>query len=564
METSPIIKEIEQSIGEGNPCGEDITYDEAFQQIKTMIDSGVTVGGRIDQEKALRGGEESIVSEKEGTDFDRIVELSREILRSKSKDIRVSCYLALGLFHTKGVVGMAEGLTGLHRLITTYWEDMYPAKRRARARSSAVKFLADRLDDRLKVYQPTADDRELLEESLEVLETLQMFLLDELEEEAPALSSFKKTLTELIRRVPDSTGENGEGQAGIEETLEGPDEETEEEAKRLAAEQKTARQAQRPESISETESGYQGENDAYSAVLQAAAFLCEQDRTSTVPYRLSRTVRWVILRSEPPHENGKTNIPPPEEQRCSYVAGLLDKGQYLGLLQEAESIFREPPFHFWLDLQRMLTAGMEALGPAYSDVRETVMTEMALLVGRIPNLPELTFNDGTPFADALTREWIELEVATVRDGKQDESTDEREAVEGDRLAARFEEARGQLTRGDLSAALNVMNDGRGEDGSKKNRFRRQLYLASLCMKGGQPTVARPILEQLEEEIHRHDLEAWDPRLALTVWTDLYNCYEALAGSSAVVDKQMVRERAAHVFERICTIDPDFAVSLRKG
>ena len=67
----------------------------------------------------------------------------------------------------------------------------------------------------------------------------------------------------------------------------------------------------------------------------------------------------------------------------------------------------------WLDPHRYISLAMDNLGEAYFAAKQALLVEVALLLQRAPELPTLTFNDGSPFADADTVAWIEAEVSKV-------------------------------------------------------------------------------------------------------------------------------------------------------
>jgi hypothetical protein len=85
-------------------------------------------------------------------------------------------------------------------------------------------------------------------------------------------------------------------------------------------------------------------------------------------------------------------------------------------------------------------------------------------------------------------------------------------------------------------------------------------MASFCMRGGQPTIARPLLEELEQDIDRFSIHEWEPWLALEAWTALNKCYETLAAGPTTPAKQALQQRGEHLFERICRLDTSFALA----
>ena len=517
---SPLLQAIREPIAGDAPAGEKVTYDDDFQQLKGQINSLESATG--------------------ATDFEQVVTLGEKILTEKSKDLSTVCYMALGLARQQGAEGVAEGLGAARVLVDVFWEDLYPAQRRMAGRRNALQFLADRLkEELLRFDDPVEADREPLRRAQEDLEALQAFCMEEMGEHAPAFSGIKSALEKVIGRLPEPE----------------PDE-PEEEA-----------EAQGPSASGAAPAGpgeLQSAADAQQAVTRAAAFLREQgEEPNPVPYRLLRVLRWGILQQAPPHENGQTRIDPPLEQRRTYLSGLLEQGEHETLVAEAEASFQNSPFHFWLDLQRLLAAALDAQGEAWAPVHEAVLEETALLVHRLPELPALAFRDGTPFADPLTRDWIDAQVRSLRSANS-AAPQNGTAAEGEAGAAldeQYRAARQQLGSGDLPGALAAMREGEAQDASAEERFRRRLYVAELCVKGQHPAVARPLLEHLDADVERHALDDWDPPLALQVWTNLHACYRALVRTAPQAQKQTLTEAAQVVFEKICRLDAARALSM---
>ena len=633
--------EVLAPISEEAPCGTDATYDDDFRLVKEKIDALNSFSGRIDQEKALSDEDASFVQEAEQGEevFATIETVSRRILREKSKDVRIVCYLGLALAQQRGLAGAAEGLAVVRALVEEYWEEMYPPMHRMRARQGAFTFLFQRLRVLLDAAEPGAEDHALLQGALGDIEALQAVLMERMEDQAPITSSLKKKLEALLRQVPDpaeseasvssevekrTVEEPGGGAPNVEEAGSGEvsagkatevSQQTGEQ-KDAAAQSRAERQnggtgeTGGGEALPERAAGRHGDGaphdvalakaeesptEALSAkqvtrrLLEGVTAMREQDDTQAVPYRIARSLRWDALRVLPTHDedDGRTRVAPPPEQRCTYLRGLPEKERYRRLISDAEDSFHQSPFHFWLDLQRLVVQGLDALGKPYEAAALAVRRECALLLERLPGLPRLRFRDGTPFASPATRAWLETSVQAVlnsREGAVEDGAYETPSS-ADPLDEQFQEARRRLGEGDLAAALQLM---KGSDTSRagpsgREQFRRRLYSALLCMRAGQHAVARPVLEALGAEADRRELSDWNPPLALEVWSGLCECLMVLASERPSEDSPQFsppgrddgaparetgdggdfRKRAACAFARVCELDPSRAFRLRR-
>lgn len=525
---SPFLQAVRAPIDDDHPAGDSVTYDDDFQQLKTQINEIGSASGEAD--------------------YATICELARRILTEKSKDLRAAGYLVIGEARQNGAAGLAESVHAVRLLVDTFWDDLYPAKRRMRGRSSALQFISDRLGDWLERATFEPGDREPLVATRDHLKAIQDFGLQEMGEHAPALSGLLKTLDKAIGKLPEPEPDEPEAAEPDDASDSPPD---------ASAARPPAGATPRTGATAPTDIG--SGTDALKAVRAVAAYLLEQDRTDPAPYRLMRSLRWGTLRTEPSHEGGTTRIEAPMEPRRAYLGGLLEKGEYQTLVEESESSFQSETFHFWLDLQRLLSSALDALGKPYQDARDAVMIDTALLVERVPRLPTLAFRDGTPFADPLTQDWIETQVRPLLAG--DGASAGGDSGPRMAVAEHYSEARKRLGSGSLEDALALMNEGAAEDTSAEETFHRRLYTATLCMKGSQPAVARPLLDTLSAAIERHALDTWNPSLALEVWTSRCQCYDLLAQNAAPDDKPSLVAEADDAFDKICQVDAAAAVAV---
>ncbi|MFT2542654.1 type VI secretion system domain-containing protein, partial [Escherichia coli] len=72
--------------------------------------------------------------------------------------------------------------------------------------------------------------------------------------------------------------------------------------------------------------------------------------------------------------------------------------------------------HFWLDIQWYLHQALAKAGAPWDRWTAVIRQDLALLLERLPGLENLAWNDGTPFADEVTRNWIAQQVMMREDG----------------------------------------------------------------------------------------------------------------------------------------------------
>ncbi len=96
------------------PCGEDLSYDAAFLALEDMVRTK-SAGGIVE-------GAEEVIEE---PNWREVREKSLELL-GRSKDLRVTLYLTLGLLKTEGLAGLRDGLAVVRRLLERFWDNLYP------------------------------------------------------------------------------------------------------------------------------------------------------------------------------------------------------------------------------------------------------------------------------------------------------------------------------------------------------------------------------------------------------------------------------------------------------
>ena len=121
------------------PAGADMRYENEYVELKEMI-------AKADDPA------------KPPVDWNQVVQFGDTILKNQSKDILVASYHAYGLFKIKGLDGLATGLASLAEMMDAFWEDMFPAVRRKRARASAIVWLVEKMTLDLGTTQVGAGD----------------------------------------------------------------------------------------------------------------------------------------------------------------------------------------------------------------------------------------------------------------------------------------------------------------------------------------------------------------------------------------------------------------------
>lgn len=507
-----------------NPAGIDVAYEDSFQQLKAEIDKIGSASG--------------------AADYDQIADSGIHILTNQSKDLTAACYLSIGLFRTRKWPGVVDGVAVCRILVEDYWETMYPALRRMRARKNALQFLTERLADWIEQNPPGPMDRENVEWVTEEVQTLQAKTTELMAEEAPAFSLVQRLLRDALRKLP--APKSAEEPTASSATDAAPVSTSSDQASSPSA-------SATPSSAPSADVGeVKSSADAVRVVAKVVEYLREQQPYDPVAFRLMRAIRFGQLTQLPPAEGGKTKIQPPIPQRIAALNTMLEQGNHEVLAREAEVSFQQSPFHFWLDLQRFLATALENLGTPAKAAYDAVVFEAANLQKRFPGLAQLTFQDGTPFADAATKDWL-VEISA---GSSEAAVSSKAKAPAD-LEEDLQNARARVMEGDLTSAIRILESGIS---SESSRFERRLAAAELCLRGNRPDAARSILEGLDEMIRRYELNVWAPELAFDALRLYLRALNALMSNAPNPDKPILKKQADDIFERLCQIDPAGALA----
>ncbi len=520
-----------QPISSESPTGTSVRYEPEFEELQAEIDKLVSISGGI-------------------PDWGKVVKLSEEILREKSKDLLVASYLCGGLLETEGLSGLHDGLTIFRDIIANYWEKLFPPMKRKRGRIGAAAWLAERLEKVLERREPVEAEGEMAKLCRECLGELDRLLLEYLGDDAPTM----QRVIRILRRWPEPEVR----------------EEKEEDEKQIADAKEKEAEA-KPASPPATGAGISvgeitSEADFHKALRQTlgilkrlAGYAFNQNKSDPLAYRLLRQGVWMDINDLPPHQNNKTKLPYPGQIK-DRLDRMLSEGRWDELLTQSESLLPERPL--WLDLQRYTATALSNLGKDYISARDMVTTELAGFLRRMPGLDNLMFAGGEPFADLETKAWIEnyvLVAGKQESGSEKVSIDSEKEGESEELWDRVNEMK---AKGDINRALGLLKEHLWHASSEREAFCRRLDMARFCLESGLYEVAVPHLRFLEERIKSYHLDSWEPSLAIPALVALYRCEQTLASKQRRVNPELGK-KLEEIYAEICRLDPAEALSLKE-
>ncbi|HCD4104379.1 TPA: type VI secretion system protein TssA [Klebsiella pneumoniae] len=451
-------------VSDAQPTGDDPGYDDDFQRIREEVNK---------------------IS---GVDTELICQLAGQLLAT-TKDIRIVTYYCWARLHQDGEAGLADGLELLAGLLQRYGMQLYP--QRDRSRKAALEWLAGtRILDSLSLFPEVV--REDARRTVGALLLIDDCLTTEPETSRPDLQALWGALeSRLIKGggvdavVPQNVGNRGLAQT----------------ASRMAEYEAPV--------LSNITSG----QDLLAQARTLTAYLRVQPDGWLAAHRLMKSLRHDTLTIIPaPDAEGKTRIEPPRADQRAMLKRLYLQQSWSEILEQADSTFSRGANHLWLDLQWYIH---QALVRSGQDVlADIIIADLKGLLRRLTGLETLAFNDGTPFADEVTLNWINQSVLDDMSVWQDEPVSAASGADNDILALEPEALEKADTDG-LDAALHWIQTRPGTE-STKEKWLLRLLMARVAEQKGKNDLALYLLRELDDAAGSITLTQWIPAMLFEI------------------------------------------------
>lgn len=570
-----------------NPSGKNLRYDPILDKMKEARR----------EEEVLPQGEWTCEVKK--ADYPQVIKLAADALATKSKDLQIAAWLTEALVARDRIAGLREGLDLIRGLLENFWESLYPeieegdlgmrvaaiewvglrldsvvrkvpltkskldwlkyqesrlvgyeddtkgneAKTLARQQAIAEKrCTAEEFDEAVRLtgtpfYQKMAEDLVAAHASAEALEAIsdQKFGRD-----APSFNNLRAALEDLQTAVKQYYNPEQENAAEEGASVEEPSESREtSDAVTGGAGQEVI--AHKKKTVSDEPAD---RDDANRRVVHVAGFLRKENPRNPVPYLLLRALRWGEIREAGPALNALLFESPPTELR-QRVKQLSAEGQWVELLETAESGMGMGCGRGWLDLQRHTVHACESLGEDYAPVAAAVRASLRGLLADYPDISAATLMDDTPAANAETQVWLREFILPAPPAEPIQVPIPSVTVE--QVPDVHELALKAAKAGRVEEAIEMLMREIRQEKSGRARFQRKIQLATLCLSTKHEPIACPILAELAEEVERRKLEEWEeaPAVARPLAL-LYRCLDKLGGCEAEKQK---------IYQKLCRLDP---------
>lgn len=488
-------------LNDTDPAGEDPSYDDDFQQIREEV------------------------NKLSGADTRLICQLAEKLLTTTSKDIRVATYYIWARLHSEGESGLAEGLALLAGLMQRFGQQLHP--QRSRSRKAALEWLAgSRISGSLSLYPEVVQADALRTTGALLIIAQHCEQYDE--SERPVLDSL---FTALENRLAQSGGSG----------------------------------AVVPQHASTTPAAHSGSGIPLITLITSGRDLLDQARLLTeylrdqpdgwlAAHRLMKSVRHDTLHQLPPLDiNGRTRLAAPKPEHRVVLKRLYKQQSWRELLEQADSLFSRGVNHLWLDLQWYIHQALLKAGAPYSQWAGIIVHDLYGVLIRLPGLETLAFNDGSPFADEATLNWISREVmgSSVSPGNHYDvmpdcgDTDDILQLEPDVLAVADSEG--------IQAALVWLQNRPGVI-TVRQRWLLKLLMARVAEQYSRNEIALHLLKELDSQALSLTMIQWEPVLLFEVRARRLKLLRMKAAYSET-EKQCLLPEMEYLLAGLVMLDP---------
>ncbi len=473
-----------------------ITQHPYAEQVLTPLAGDADMGQKLDEDAALEFLDNEIM--KIGSlahteiDWPKVESEALKILSDRSKDLRVLGFLLLALQRGGDGERFALSLYLLQQVLEHWWPRAWPCPGDRGQRPRKMLF-AQVLQRSVKPVSGLAFDSsvgdgrgfclELVAKLAEQAETLGL-ATEALDDLSRAIEQLPK-VSEPASTQPDSQPGSQPGpQPGTQAGTAAP----------IAASPQSAWA-----SLGALTLDPGNERATRQSLLKVADLLTANTPGSALGYRIRRYAIWYGISSVPPTRDGvRTDLAAVSADRVAEYRESLDKVADAELWQRIEQSLSVSPF--WLDGHWLSARAAMALGN--TDCAEAIREALKAFVDRLPQLAELTFNDGTPFLSDDGADWLHTAPAAGK-GTGAGANPWEQAFDG---------ALELVRQNKLAPAMELLEQGLADAREPRERFYWRLATARLLKETGLKALAAEQIQDLKNQIQGRVLEDWEPAL----------------------------------------------------
>lgn len=466
-----------------------------IEQVVTPLEGESPAGHGLGEDAALVLLEDEImkIGSLAHTDIDwgKVESESLKILSARSKDLKVLGFLLIALQRGGDGERFALSLYLLQRVLETWWEQgwPYPGSKGERARKMMFTQMLQRACKGVAENSFDASVGDGRSFCIEVLTKLQVQVK---ERELPddALADLKRAVEKLpkIQEVGDCSKKNEEAAPGS------PPFAAVDQSNAVAA---PFAKAASP-SLGALTLDPDNERATRQSLLKVADMLTGTEPERPLGYQVRRYAMWQSITSVPPTRDGKrSDLAAVSADRVAEYREALEKSPDHALWQRIEQSLSVSPF--WLEGHRLSANVASSLGcDTCADVIRAGVDEF---LERLPQLAELTFNDGTPYLSPEAQQWLWSAPTSGQSGGNASPWEQA-----------YDTARELIVQNGLASAMQLLEDGLAGAREPREQFYWRLASARLMKESGLVSLASRQIQDLQQQMDGLVIEDWEPAL----------------------------------------------------
>ena len=231
-------------------------------------------------------------------------------------------------------------------------------------------------------------------------------------------------------------------------------------------------------------------------------------------FMINRAFAWLDIDEAPSSNKGVTMLPPPNTQEMEILQKLYEEKDYESLLWAAES--RITTYLFWLDLHFYVAYSLKNLG--FLQAHDVVLQQSIYFVKKLPKLPKLMFSDSTPFANKMTKKWLNSQENQTQQKSQKSETKKDLEIE--------------YTIKDIDKLSDMMMGSRNVED-------KVLYNIKICkslVDNNNEILIKSYTKELLNTLDEYKTDKWKTEIALEAYLAVIECLENIGGAEKLLEK----------------------------
>ena len=495
---------ITQDFESENICGVDYRYEEEYLLLEQEVDKAYSV------------------TQEGTTNWELVVKDSENILKTKSKDIKLASWWLLGNWKMNNYSTFEEKLKTYIELLEKYSDELYPKSKKAKL--NTFFWLENNLINDLNVFEKNKNKIINPLILLELFEKLN-FLINEITQKE---SSFFKKIISFFKPLADEYKKT-------KENLLNPSDNN------VKSDQKKLNSKEELNEINDEKDAIRALRSLKNLSSMLSSYYRKSSFVDLKALRITRFLCWLDTQGLPNSENKKTFLPAPLEFEIDEILELKKNEDYEKSFTLIEEMLEVSPF--WLDGHFYAYEILDKTG--HKNEAEEIKNNLLSFIKTNEGILELKFNDGTTFASNKTKNWIE-------DSLFAEETQNTKENKTNINEQKLEEIYEFANKDKLKEAMQLLEKEYLLSNTVEEKFNWRLNHAQLAIEFDKKDIALALLEELEKEITHYHLDEWNPKLASKVYSLLLTSFSSI---------DILPQKIEMFYKKLCKTDISNALEI---